>query len=78
MFFVSQARISLLVKVNRISDMVDNQMSYGANVARFGSFDMRLVCCIPPKRELSWTKQKIVNHVLINEYGNLHIALLVL
>ena len=34
-FFVAQAGISLLGKVNLVRDLVDNQMSYGAKIAGF-------------------------------------------
>ena len=34
-FFVAQARISLLGEVNLVHDLVDNQRSYGAKIAGF-------------------------------------------
>ena len=34
-FFVAQAGISLLGEVNLVRDLVDNQRSYGAKIARF-------------------------------------------
>ena len=36
-FFVAQAGISLLGEVNLVRDLVDNQRSYGAKIAGFGS-----------------------------------------
>ena len=46
MFFVSLAGISLRGEVNQIGDMVDNQRSRGAKIARFGSFDLKLDQCV--------------------------------
>jgi hypothetical protein len=45
-FFVSQAEISLLGKVNRFGDTVDNPRSRGANIAGFGSLDLKLDRCV--------------------------------
>jgi hypothetical protein len=45
-FFISQAEISLLDEVNRISDIVDNQRSRGAKIARFRSFDLKPDQCV--------------------------------
>ena len=46
MFFVSQVGISLLGEVNWIGDTVDNQRSYDAKVAGFGSFDLKPDRCV--------------------------------
>ena len=45
-FFVSQAGISLLGKVNRFGDMVDNLRSRGAKIVGFGSLDLKSDQCV--------------------------------
>ena len=50
-FFVAQAGISLLGEVNLVCNLVDNQRSYGAKIARsiFRS-EAGSVCHSPPER----------------------------
>jgi hypothetical protein len=46
MFFVSQGEISLLIKINWISDTIDNQMRHGAKVSGFRSFNLKSNCYV--------------------------------